>query len=36
MHVSNQEVFVDCGAYTGDTIQQFIDKSKSKKLNIRV
>ena len=27
--LTNQEVFVDCGAYTGDTIKSFLDKVSS-------
>lgn len=31
----DQEVFIDCGAYTGDTIQQFINKSRRKNINYK-
>lgn len=31
IQIDNEEVFVDCGAYIGDTIQQFIDIAKRKR-----
>ena len=30
LHLSSEEIFVDCGAYTGDTILSFIKKTQGK------
>lgn len=34
IHLKDGEIFVDGGAYTGDTIQQLLDEAKKQKVNI--
>jgi FkbM family methyltransferase len=35
IHISDDEVFIDGGAYTGDTIQQFMDTARKQKVKYK-